>query len=647
MRGVAKLKKPIVLLATTLLLWTAWAGVDLSPWIPQGNGYGDQGLGNPVLASSRDVPVQPVLPPLDQRLPLVPLVIHADMVAPAHDLPALEIGQPGGTLQMAHTQDLNAHLLGYMLTENFLGAPGPDAGAFYGNIVESFQVEPGNTHFRLKIRPGLKWSDGTPVTTTDVDFTYHRIWHNDLLNFMGMPGQFKAGGVTAGTPMELRIEDDYVFYLVFDVPYGHFLGELGLRQGRGYADLLKPSHFLKDFHPSYTTEENLQQELQNYQLKYEWQLFEAVDCQPAEALQPACRNFPVLWPWVNVSSGSSPVQFARNPYYFKVDTAGNQLPYIDAISSTLIQEVPWQQANANWNFDLLMATDGLLHWPTFQQVQNQGLQAVQIMEATTDPVAFYLNFTYPDESWRTVVARLEFRQALQQAIDRDAILQEIFHGFGARPPHMSQAFDAEEAGNLLTAAGLDTWDEDGWRQGPDGTPFMVPIAYSRAVPEFQQVAEQISAYLWEVGVRTQLRPTDPYLLDVQLQNNQIQASLGRFAQPAWEHGTGFDYMPNRYWGRQWRLWHDTKGEQGIEPPAPVQRLFALHESRIQARPASREELALLAEIRQIHQEQLYVFNLAEQVGHVIAHNPALRNMPTTGPVVTAIRSGEQFFFSSP
>ncbi len=580
-------------------------------------------------------------------MPLVPLVLHPGMVAPARDLPTLEIGRQGGVLQLAHQQDAAHPVLDYMLNENFLEAPGLETGDFYGNIVESFQANAGNTHFRLKIRPGLKWSDGTPVTTADVRFAYQEVWHNEQLNFMGMPVSFHAGGVPVGTPMELEVEDDYVFYLSFDAPYGHFLGALAQHQGQGYADLLKPAHYLRDFHPGHITPASLKQKLQAHNLKYEWQLFEAVDCYPAKALQTACRNFPVLWPWSHVAGDGSAVRFERNPYYFKVDAAGNQLPYIDTLSSVRMHHAPWQQVDATWNFDLLMADDGLLHWPAFQRVREQGLQTIQIMEAQTDPVAFYLNFTYADATWRTVVSRLEFRQALQQAIDREAIRQQIYHGFGVHPRFMSQAFDREAAGHLLDAAGLAAWDEHGWRLAPDGTPFVLPIAYSSAMPEFQQVAEQIVAYLWEVGIRTQLVPTDPVLLDVQLQHNQVQASLGRFAQPAWQSGTGTDYIPNRYWGRQWRLWHDTQGRQGEEPSPPVQRLFTLHDARIQARPASAREQALLAEIRQIHQQQLYIFNLAEQVGHVITHNPALRNMPATGLATTALQGSELFYYAAP
>ncbi len=621
--------------------------IDVSPRPIPENGQTAPGSRQRVLAASRNLPRQPVLPPLDQRLPLAPLVMRAGMVAPVQDLPALAIGQAGGTLQLVHQRDAEHPVLGHMLNENFLEAPDLETGAFYGNIVESFLAHPDNTHFRLKLRPGLKWSDGTPVTTADVHFTYQEVWHNNLLNFMGMPTQFHAGGVTTGTPMRLEIEDDYVFYLAFDVPYGHFLGTLANRQGHGYADLLKPAHYLKDFHPAYTTAQSLQQALQAHKLKYEWQLFEAVDCYPAEALLPACRDFPVLWPWMHVAADSAPVRLQRNPYYFKVDTAGNQLPYIEAITSVRMPDVPWQQPSATWNFDLALAADGLRHWPAFQQVRDQGLQTIQIMDAQTDPVAFYLNFTYAHETWRTVVSRLEFRQALQQAIDRETILQQVYHGFGTRPPLMSQPFEPEAAGHLLDAAGLAAWDADGWRLAPDGTLFVLPIAYSSAVPEFQQVAEQIAAYLWEVGVRTHLLPTDPMLLDIQLQHNQVQASLGRFAQPAWQSGTGTDYMPNRHWGRQWRLWHDTHGRQGEVPPAPVQRLFALHEARVQARPASAREAELLAEIRRIHQEQLYIFNLAEQVGHVITRNPTLRNMPVTGAALVAVRGSELFYYAGP
>ncbi len=641
------LRRLIILLVAVPLLWTVGVGVDDAGREPAADEPAMLWSGKLAMASPQDRVMRPALPPLHQRLPHVPLVMRSDMVASPRNLAALAIGRSGGTLRLAQPAGTPPALLSHMLSENFLAAPDPVTGEFYGNIVESFQANPDNTHFRLQLRAGLKWSDGTPVTTADVDFAYQQVWHNSLLNFMGMPVQLRTGSVPTGTPMTLQIEDDYVFYLSFDGPYGHFLAALANQSGYSYADLLKPAHFLKDFHPAYTTPEKLQQALQVHGLQYEWQLFAAVDCQPVEALEPACRHFPVLWPWHNVTGDNEAVQFVRNPYYFKVDTNGSQLPYIDAISLVPMPAAPWRQPDNAWASDLLMADDGLLHWPAFQNVRDRGLQDVQIMEAATDPVAFYLNFTYADAGWRQVVSRLEFRRALQQAIDRDAIRQQVFHGFGTQPSLMAEEYDPQMAGHLLDAAGLDIWDADGWRLAPDGTPFVLPIAYSNAVPEFQLVAEQIAAYLWTVGVRTYLLPTDPYLLDVQLQNNQIQATLGRFAQPAWQNGPSSDSMPNRYWGRLWRLWYDTDGKQGEEPPAPVQRLFDLHTARIRTRPASAEEGHLLAEIRSIHQEQIYIFNLAEQVGHVIVRNPALRNVPATGPATAAVRGSELFYFASP
>ena len=43
-------------------------------------------------------------------------------------------------------------------------------------------------------------------------------------------------------------------------------------------------------------------------------------------------DHPRLWPWIyRTYEATTPQVFVRNPYYYVVDPAGNQLPYIDRV----------------------------------------------------------------------------------------------------------------------------------------------------------------------------------------------------------------------------------------------------------------------------------------------------------------------------
>lgn len=641
----------LLLLCAFLLLPRGTDSVSTRPWHPLLEAVTGPAVQAAVLASGRMLEspylraVDESLPPLETRLPLRPLVVTTGMEATIQDLPQLRIGHFGGNLQLPFPTQAEFSPLALMLSENLLGAPGMGTRHFYGNIVEDFQIHPDHSHFRFELRHGLRWSDGEPVTTADIQFAYEEVWRNEELNFMGMPSQFRTGGSPYKPPMTLRIQDDYVFYVSFAEEYGSFLDRLGNGGKRGYADLIKPAHHLKSAHPAYASEAELRRQLQTHGLRYRWELFAAVDCDHTKAQQPACRHFPTLWPWRNVSENETALEFERNPYYFKVDAAGHQLPYIDSL--TLVPVAEGSPAPPTAPYDLTATADGLQRWSLLQEAQRQGLMNVHVLHADADPAAFHLNYTHASENWRQVVEQPDFRRALWRAVDRNAIITTVFHGFGAVPDPGEPDYDVSEANRLLDGMGMAARDAEGWRLGPDGAPFSIPIEYPASNPEFSLTATMLAEFWAAAGLKTQLLPASPVVLTVRFHDNQVQASLGHFRQPLWGSGAGTDYIPNHAWGRLWRLWYDTQGRQGEMPPPPVQRLFELHDARIMAHPDSAAEAALLDEIRAIHREHLFVMNMAKNVGYVLTAHPDLRNLPDSGLASSAIKGGELLFFDAP
>lgn len=120
------------------------------------------------------------------------------------------------------------------------------------------------------------------------------VWEDPEMNFLGIPDAIRAGGDGNGTPVSLRIQDDLVFYLEFDEPYGGFLRALTELHPAGYTDFLKPAHHLADFHPDYAAAADLRSRMQTSGTKYAWELLQAADCQPHELGQDACTGFPGL-----------------------------------------------------------------------------------------------------------------------------------------------------------------------------------------------------------------------------------------------------------------------------------------------------------------------------------------------------------------
>lgn len=586
------------------------------------------------------------LAPVEERLPVNPLVVVPGIVSEVDDLPELQIGEYGGVMRFAHPNpDWNPDVF-IMLNENVLGAPGIGVSGIYGNVVESYEVNDDNTVFTFQLREGLKWSDGEPVTTADVRFAYEDVLLNETLT-PSMPSKFRGGGHPTGTPMDLEILDDYAFRITFDASYGGFLRELSIKGWQGYTDLFKPAHHLKAVHSGYADADDLQSMMEERGLDSEKALFAAVDCLNWHIPRQKCNGFPALWPWMNVTESEDFMKFVRNPYYFKVDAAGNQLPYVDEVVSALVGDTDGVNLKVFADeVDMLREDTALLKLPLYQEAKEKGYINFTILDNHVDPTALFLNLTHEDPVWQEVVGNVEFRRALNMAINREQIIESIYYGFGSLPELVPGAFDPERASEMLDAIGLDQRDDDGWRLGPDGNTFTIPIEHADHAPDIGPVAELLTEYFRDVGLNTTLKKIEPSLWSQRRNAGELYATLIWSVQPMWKNGTWTDYLPTNMWAPEWTMWMNSGGENGMEPPAPVKRIIELHQGRVSAIPSSPEDEALTEELYQIHHDNVYVFNIAEKVGYVLVTDAAIRNVPVAGQAIAGNNSGEQMYYAS-
>ena len=95
-----------------------------------------------------------------------------------------------------------------------------------------------------------------------------------------------------------------------------------------------PAHYLKQFHPKYAGEAELDKKVKEAKFDSWVRMFLAKN---DWALNP---DLPVLSPWKTVTPINTPTwTLERNPYSVFVDTAGNQLPYIDKVVLTLAENL--------------------------------------------------------------------------------------------------------------------------------------------------------------------------------------------------------------------------------------------------------------------------------------------------------------------
>ena len=583
------------------------------------------------------------LPPLSERLPNNPLVVGPGLLMPEEALPDWEPGQHGGTLRTAFTSAFGfSGELFVMNVEPIIAAPDIDVEGFYGNVAESFEVNDDATVFSFTLREGLRWSDGTPVTTADVAFVFDDLYNN--AEYGAFPNKFKSA---SGTPAELSIVDDYTFSLSFDVPSGGILRDLAISGWTSYNDLIKPLHYLGDYHPGHADADELAAKLEADGLSAaEWPiLFNNKDCPRFHILREKCIGLPQLSPWVVTELSESGTIMQRNPYYWKVDTEGNQLPYVDTLVAQVFGDGEMVNLGAiAGDIDFLYGTQ-YSNFPLYKENEESGNYVTIPLILHADPTALYIQTCNNDPAYVAVADDVRFRRGLSHAIDREEIIDVIYLGLGSVPTWIPAEFDPDLANELLDDMGMDQRDGDGYRMSPAGEAFTLYIEVAPVRPDMIPVTELIVDHLGTFAdIRAELRQEDPNVKNERIANNETQASIHWIQSYQWRPGMNQEYASSSQWCASWRAWLNTGGASGTEPPAKVKRLYEILVARKATVPYSEEDLALVDELFSLHYDNVWILPMIENVLRPTIFSADFGNVATGGTQMGASRAGEQFFY---
>lgn len=428
------------------------------------------------------------LPPVSDRLPDNPLVV----------VPIDTIGRYGGILRRALTGDI-VQTAGpsKTLNENLMGFSRPLPDSIELGLAERYAfLDEGRTAI-FYLRKGVKWSDGHPFTVDDILFWYYdMIFDDDARNNPFPP----AGWMVDGTPVRFEKVDDHTLKIVSPKPLGRVLPEL-------CRDLIAaPKHVLAPLHPKYNTEAT-------------YESFRDSTTTGNMILKP---GIPRLSAWVPVEwIRGQRVLYKRNPYYWKVDTAGNQLPYADSLAFNIIQDTQVIMLRfMNGELDLFGRYSRVDMLPTLKTEERKGNFEVRITGPNRGP-AYHLNWDCPKPLLREAFRKQEVRMALSHAINREEINEIVFHGlldpagfsFGPLSPYFNEKmyrmyseYDPDLANQLLEEAGYIDGDGDGYREFTDGSRFELTIDFVNPGGLFSDhsVSELVAAHWEAVGVKVHL-----------------------------------------------------------------------------------------------------------------------------------------------
>ena len=325
--------------------------------------------------------------------------------------------------------------------------------------IATLNVDPENKKATIKIKDGMKWSDGQPIVADDVIYPYEVIGNKDYTGvrysdesakIVGME-EYKAG--KASTISGIKKVDDKTVEISFkEMGQGIYTG------GNGMERYAMPKHYLKD-----------------------------VPIKDLEKSEKIRSKVVVAGPYTisSIVPGES-IELKGNPYYFKGK------PKTDKVTIQVVNSQTITAAMKSGKYDIVLDIPTELY-KTYKDLDNIDTLGRQELYYS------YLGFKmgkYDKTKGENVVnpnakvADLKLRQALAYGLDIKQMVKAFYDGLREKatssvPPVFEKyypkdlagfPYDPEKAKKLLDEAGYKDVNGDGYREDKNGKPFEIKIA---------------------------------------------------------------------------------------------------------------------------------------------------------------------------
>lgn len=344
----------------------------------------------------------------------------------------------------------------------------------------------------MNLLEGARWSDGDLFDSEDVMF----MWEDNIVD-TSVPSRMEASALGANTKLEALgpYQIRWTFEQAFPALNLDKMSYISLCPG--------PSHILKPMHPRYNKDATYESYLNGL---------------PADRLP-----WVTMAPWVATEyKPDEIIVFRRNPYFSAVDSAGNQLPYLDEVQYKLSTWEDRTIQTASGSADMSNMENPSIYLETLQRTQDPDFANTVYWgpRALHWRVDMNLSTTCGvrddrDAKLRELFRKLDFRKAVTHAVDREAAGQALVRGPFTHPfaggLHTDTEFyqsdmvnyfpyDLERAKELIASLGLVDTDGDGYVNWEDGANVDIVLGYSTQRTTDASLADSFISMMQEAGL---------------------------------------------------------------------------------------------------------------------------------------------------
>jgi peptide/nickel transport system substrate-binding protein len=596
---------------------------------------------NPAIAKlNKQIIGNPKLPPLADRLPAEPLVVA----------PYDSIGKYGGTFD-ALSNATESGTSDFMAVRHVnLVRYSDDLETIVPNVAKGWEWNDDFTQLTFFLRKGHKWSDGAPFGAEDVEF-----WYENLAIDTNVREKPKDYALVGGKPMTVDVIDAHTVRFNLPSPKPGLLSHFANHYAQGF----QPKHFLGQWHPAVSPDADAKAQKLGFENGYaaiaayygssDWMDTPTPMLTNSDKLSvlPA-HTAPTLESHIIIAESTEGRHLVANPYFHMVDTAGNQLPYINEQDELFVGESEVRLLKlVNGEVSFKQQALNLDYAPLLLENQEKGNFTMELKPEVAIPT-FAFNVTSEDLEKRKVFGNLKFRQAMSVAINCDEINEVIFFGTGTPQQfigfsptpsfvdpkwtqHYAQ-FDPMLANKLLDEIGMKDIDGDGMRELPNGEPLVLNLQVATQAISIKQV-ELVGQHWGAVGINNTVKEVTTDEFRSAMSSNQLDVTMYSKGQPlAVILGISELFIPpyDNYFNQRtamlWAEYIDSNGGSGVKPPAWAYEMIVDISAFQSATPGSAESNRLGQKLVKTLTENLLFIGTVKSVSPVY-HSNTLKNFP--------------------